>query len=114
MFRSITIAMFAYLAPMTSAQACSEIRFANGANSGEVSGRVGHEQSLCYTFSSEEDQAARMQLLGSDNTCVNVLGVADCQYDLSFLTERKTYRLMVIQQVRRSSPEYFTLRLTIE
>ena len=45
-----------------SAQSCSEIRFASGASSGEVSGRVTDNAPLCFVFGTGAGQSARLQL----------------------------------------------------
>jgi hypothetical protein len=97
----------------TWAQACSEIRFARGAFSGEAAGQVADGAPLCYTFGSGAGQTARLQILGNDNTCFTVRGVVDCQADFSFATSAQTYEVRVFQLVRRPGAETFTLRLTI-
>ena len=97
-----------------SAQSCSEIRFASGASSGEVSGRVTDNAPLCFVFGTGAGQSARLQLLGSDNTCFTIPGVTDCQDDFSFRTSAGTYRVNVFQLFRKVSYDPFTLRLTIK
>ena len=96
-----------------AAQGCAEIKFARGAVSGDVSGRVGDGAPMCFTFGSGSGQTARLQLFGSDNTCFTVAGVIDCQADYSFVTRRQTYRVDVFQLMRSAGTERFTLRLTI-
>jgi hypothetical protein len=96
-----------------SAQSCSEIRFAKGAVSGEVSGQVSDGYPLCFQFGTGAGQTVRLQLFGSGNTCFGVSGVIDCQDDFSFRTQRGTYYVNVSQLFRNNGAENFTLRLTI-
>lgn len=113
MFRSLATLLFAALATGASAQSCSEIRFAPGASSGEVSGQVTDGSPLCFSFGTGAGQSARLQLFGSENTCFGVTGVIDCQDDFSFRTQRGMYRVMVHQLFRSPASETFTLRLSI-
>ncbi|ETX29293.1 hypothetical protein [Roseivivax isoporae] len=103
----------AVLPDRAGAQSCSEIRFARGASSGEVSGRVAEGEALCYSFGTGSGQTARLQLFGSRNTCFAVLGVVDCQEDFSFRTQAGTYEVYVAPLFRTATYETFTLRLTI-
>lgn len=96
-----------------AAQSCPEIRFAPGGSSGEVSGRVTDNAPLCFVFGTGAGQTARLQLLGSDNTCFTIPGVTDCQDDFSFRTSAGTYRVNVFQLFRAPAYEQFTLRLSI-
>lgn len=96
-----------------AAQNCSEIRFAPGASSGEVSGQVTDGQPMCFTFRSGFGQTARLQLFGSENACFTVPGVIDCQGDFSFQTQQQTYTVNVYQLLRSTASEQFALRLTI-
>ncbi|SIO06737.1 hypothetical protein SAMN05444722_0297 [Rhodovulum sp. ES.010] len=95
------------------AQGCMEIRFAPGAYSGEVAGRVTDGAPLCFTFGSGAGQTARLELFGSENTCFAIPGVVDCQDDFSFRTAPTTYRVDVVQLFYAPAWEQFTLRLTI-
>ncbi|SFE61643.1 hypothetical protein [Roseivivax sediminis] len=114
MIRTIVLAAcLALSAGVVAAQSCSEIRFARGAVSGDVSGRVGEGAPMCFTFGAGAGQTARVQLFGSDNTCFNVAGVIDCQDDYSFRTRAGGYRIDVHQLFRSPGAEQFTLRLTI-
>lgn len=112
----VIAALFAFglCAGAASAQGCHEIRFDRGASSGEVSGRVTDNQPLCFTFGSGAGQTARIQLLGSRNTCFSIIGVADCRDDYSFTTQRRPYQINVSQLMRAGRYEDFTLRLSIQ
>ncbi|MBY6005913.1 hypothetical protein KUV62_18480 [Salipiger bermudensis] len=101
------------VAGSATAQSCPEIRFARGASSGEVSGRVTDNAPLCFVFGTGAGQTARLQLLGSDNTCFTIPGVTDCQQDFSFRTSAGTYRVNVFQLFRAPAYEQFALRLSI-
>ena len=110
---ALACAAFAASAGAAAAQACSEIRFAPGAFSGEVGGQVADGAPLCFTFGAGAGQTARVQILGNDNTCFTLPGIVDCQADFSFTTRARTYEVRVFQLVRRPGAETFTLRLTI-
>ncbi|MEM7644319.1 MAG: hypothetical protein AAF366_17605 [Pseudomonadota bacterium] len=97
-----------------AAQSCSEIRFAPGTASGEVTAGVTDGRPACFRFGSGNDQVARIQLFGSENACFNVRGVVDCQDDFSFRTERQTYVIDVTQLFPAPDIEDVRIRLTIE
>ena len=113
MLRMITVLFLGLWATGAIAQSCSEIRFARGASSGEVSGQVSDGQPLCFTFGSGAGQVARLQLSGSQNACFTVPSVVDCQIDFSFTTRHQNYTINVFQLIRNTTSEKFTLQLTI-
>ena len=109
----VLAAAFAVLGAAAAAQPCSEIRFQRGAHSGEVAGRVTDLEPLCFTFAAAAGQTARVELLGSENTCFTIPGVTECQADVSFRTAARGYEVQVYQLFRRLAWEAFRLRLTI-
>ena len=112
--RRIVIAAAAALwAAAAAAQLCPEIRFSPGASSGEFSSRVIAGQPQCFSFPTGLGQTARVQILGSDNACFTVDGLADCRDDLSFLTTEGRYTFRVFQLFDRPAWETYTLRLSI-
>ena len=108
------IIFFLGLANLASAQACSEIRFSPGANSGDISGQVTDNAPQCFRFGAGAGQAAHIQILGNDNVCFTIPGVVDCQADYSFRTGQGTYQVEVYQLFRSLEWEKYTMRLTIQ
>lgn len=113
MVKFFAVLLVAFWAGGARAEDCTEIKFAPGTSSGEVSGTVIEGRPVCLSFGSGAGQTARLQLFGSDNACFTVFDVVDCQIDYSFRTERKTYTLNVFQLFPSPSYEQFTFRLTI-
>jgi hypothetical protein len=113
MFRLLAAAILSAVPSVAAAQGFSEIRFAPGASSGEVTGQVSDGRPICFTFGSGAGQQARIQLLGSRNACFGVRGIADCRDDLSFRTDRRTYAIDVFQLFLAPGAEDVRLRLTI-
>lgn len=112
--RLVLLLLGGLFAASSASAACSEIRFAPGAYSGEVEGYVIDGEPRCFTFGTGAGQTARLQIFGSDNTCFTVPGIADCRDELSFSTRRRDYQVNVFQLFRKVSYDPFTLRLTIK
>ncbi|MFD2739898.1 hypothetical protein ACFSUD_09985 [Sulfitobacter aestuarii] len=113
MIRFLAAILLTFWAQGAAAQYCTEIRFAHGASSGEVSGQVADGMPVCYVFGAGSGQTARLQLFGSDNTCFTLPNVVDCQADFSFHTRNQMYEVGIFQLLRTTGFEYYTLRLTI-
>ncbi|EPX78438.1 hypothetical protein [Salipiger mucosus] len=112
--RAILLAIgLGFVAQASAAQSCSEIRFARGASSGEVSGYTIDGEPRCYTFGSGAGQTATVELFSTGNACFTIAGVVDCRAEYRFTTNRQTYRIGVYQLLRSPSYEEFRLRLTI-
>lgn len=96
----------------SQSQSCREIRFAQGASSGTVTGEAGND-GTCYAFASGAGQTARITLDGPDTMCVTIPDVVDCQSDYSWTTQARSYELLVFQMFRKSAPAPFKLTLSI-
>ncbi|MGB3407166.1 MAG: hypothetical protein WBA67_06695 [Jannaschia sp.] len=114
MLKIMATLFFAALAGAAAAQGCSEIRFARGAFSGQVSGQADFDAPLCFSFGTGAGQQARLQILGSNNVCFAIEGIVDCTDDFTFRTRQGTYYVNVFQALRNGGDRTFALRLTIQ
>jgi len=96
-----------------AAQSCTEIRFARGASSADITGAAPADGVLCYSFATGAGQQARVRVLEGRNTAFSIEGLADARDDLDFRTEAKTYRMRVFQLMRSARDEPFRIRVSV-
>lgn len=97
-----------------AAEACTEIRFAQGATSAEITGDAPPDDVLCYTMRTGAGQTARIQVLEGLNVIVGVVDVADARDDLTFTTEARAYEIRVGQLMRAVQPQPFRVLVSVE
>ena len=113
MLKSFISLFFLIFAAEASAQDCNEIRFDPGASSAVVSGQVIKGSPMCLTFGTGAGQTASLELSGSDNACITIEDVVDCQTSYSFQTGQRDYRFRIFQLFPRAPAENVSLRLSI-
>ncbi len=112
--KSLALALtLAAMPTVGTAQGCSEIRFARGASSGEVSGVAPAEGIACYTLGVGAGQQARVRVVGENGMAFNIPGVAENQDDVRFVTRPGTYRIDVYQTFRSVTALPFRLFVEI-
>ena len=114
MLKLLVKIIFLLYAVDASAEECQEMRFAPGASSAVVSGKVIEGSPMCLTFGTGAGQTARLELSGSDNACFTIEDVVDCQANYSFETTQRTYRFRIFQLFPRAPAETVSLRLAIQ
>lgn len=99
--------------PGAGAQSCTEIRFARGASSAEVTGSAPADGVICYALSTGAGQQARLRVLEGNNTIFTIEGLVDAQNDYSFRTKARTYRILVGQLMRAARDQPFRLHVSV-
>ncbi|MBW6401468.1 hypothetical protein KPL78_26695 [Roseomonas sp. HJA6] len=92
---------------------CSDIRFPRGATGTTITGIASPEDVLCYSLATGAGQTARLRVTAGRNIIIGVDGVADGRDDLTFTTERRSYRVRVSQLFRSLSSERFTIAISV-
>ncbi len=92
------------------AESCTVVTLSPDTGTGEVSGYVLTNESLCY-FNDRQNQSGRAVLL-AENACFVPGGGGTCTRELTFNTGNSGFRFIVHQDQLRAGHEFFTLRLT--
>lgn len=100
-------------APAAACDQTTEIRFARGATSGEVSGMAPFPGSRCYTIEVGDAQTVRVTLVDGAGLAFRVDGVVDFATDHAFVSRRGTYRIGVFHQTRSVAAYPFRLRVAV-
>ncbi len=90
---------------------CQEIRFQRGHSSGTVRGVAPPEGVVCFRMTTAASQTANLKITGR-NVMFSVNHV-DGRDAYSFTTEKKTYRIEVVQLMRSLTDEPFSLSVSI-
>lgn len=113
MFRLIAVLILSMWGSGAVGQSCTEIRFAPGASSGDVHGKIGFNEYHCYRFRSGAGQTARLKLSAGPFACFSVRDIVDCQDDYIFNTQARAYEVIVSTFDRRAAYGPYLLELSI-
>ncbi|SUE45147.1 hypothetical protein [Roseomonas gilardii] len=105
------------LATPHSAQAapsCQVVRFERGQNGTEIAGMAPPRDTLCYTLTTAPNRTANLRLSASPNIVLDIPGIAEDQREVTFRTERRTYRIQVGQLARGAYAEPFRLSVSLD
>ncbi|MDT8276098.1 hypothetical protein RQ734_08495 [Roseomonas mucosa] len=97
-----------------AAPSCQVVRFDRGQNGIEIAGMAPARDTLCYALTTAPNQTANLRLTASPNIVLDIPGVAEDQREVTFRTERRTYRIQVGQLARGAYAEPFRLSISLD
>lgn len=98
---------------------CSDVRFAPGESSAEISGTVPAEdplnpaEPLCYSLDVDDGQRATVSLLSGRNVAISIPGQGDARDKFDFVTQRGTYELHVFPLFPGGEAEPFRIHVEV-
>lgn len=94
------------------AQSCEPIQFERGHYSGTVQGIAPPDDVVCYKLTTGAGQKATVSVAGR-NVMFSIYDVVDAQEQYTFVTEKKTYRIVVSQLMRSVTDEPFSMTVSV-
>lgn len=109
----LVLTMSMFIVAAIQAENCEVIRFKRGANNHTVQGMILPDDVICYEVTARAGQLADITITGN-NVMFSIEGVVDAQDKFSFITDDKTYKILVGQLMQSVANQPFVLMVSIK
>ena len=106
--------MLSLLGTASAATACRLIEFQKGSSSAQVRGQAPAEGAECLKFSARRGQNVQVSVQSvHDQVAFSIEGLIDDRLQHTFMSEKKSYKLLIFQTMKAVAPVKYVLTLSI-